>query len=828
MSKISSRKDSLSSLAKAAAVRSLSLSEREEHSNNSNNDTELFNFLRQMHLTGGANGITVTSVSSQVPSTSEIEPISSSGEGVGVSLLVSRKRKAWEGIHAGGNKWVGGQRPPALRSAEQEQHLHTPQCSNQGFDGGEEGGSPEEGGGTGEGEKDEPGGEKDSHTLLSPLHSAHLLNIEHDIDADNLAADFDGSFTGLGVDINTANYSMSEAMLSLNSLAVAGPGQAHIHSRHESAEHTGIPSRFLTLKSEQSSPQYLFSSYGALDLSNDEAQHPEEHQEVSPLNSQGHPPSFSGSVSRENSQDSGAGAARRETILRSTKSERERAVTESPVKERETEERVEKYQFLTPHSHSQPPQQQSVILAAAAAQATAAAAQAKAEHSIHSLQSVPSSDDESDSRFQYILAAPTSICTKPGEPSLTYINQGQSYEIKIKKLGDISSHYRKKWLRSTIRICFHERRLQYIETEQIAEWSKTRPNERILEVDLPLSYGIADVKQETTQLNAISFLWDPTRDTGIFVKVHCISTEFTPKKHGGERGVPFRLQMETWSSSPDVRLHAAACILQVFKLKGADRKHKQDKERMLKRPEAEKDKFSPQYECTMLQDLSVDSIYMPPSRGISPVHSDSETQLNTSKSSLVSVGSRDESPLKLCSVNSLNLSSQGTQPAQQDNKSWKTVLDLTANHESVAGWLGYNRYGQHVKTFTDFDARDLLRLSKDDIVQMIGLVDGVRLYNDLHMKPVAPRLVFFVAQKEERLFHPILLQELTVDELRSKMAEFLEVPVGIFHKIIFTSPNNIDILMTDEYLRIQPSEMSLHYSLVHGQGEGCNIRLEKA
>ena len=93
-------------------------------------------------------------------------------------------------------------------------------------------------------------------------------------------------------------------------------------------------------------------------------------------------------------------------------------------------------------------------------------------------------------RFQYILAAPTSIATKYGDPSLTYINQGQvsnfnkwsekypnclylqSYEIKIKKLGDLSCHYRKKWLRSTIRICFHERRLQYIESEQIAEWAR--------------------------------------------------------------------------------------------------------------------------------------------------------------------------------------------------------------------------------------------------------------------------------------------------------------------------------------------------------------------
>ena len=61
---------------------------------------------------------------------------------------------------------------------------------------------------------------------------------------------------------------------------------------------------------------------------------------------------------------------------------------------------------------------------------------------------------------------------------------------------------------------------------------------------------MADVKQEPATLNSVSFLWDPTRDTGVFVKVHCISTEFTPKKHGGERGVPFRLQV--YSSMPQI------------------------------------------------------------------------------------------------------------------------------------------------------------------------------------------------------------------------------------------------------------------------------------
>ena len=31
-----------------------------------------------------------------------------------------------------------------------------------------------------------------------------------------------------------------------------------------------------------------------------------------------------------------------------------------------------------------------------------------------------------------------------------------------------------------------------------------------------------------------------------------------------------------------------------------------------------------------------------------------------------------------------------------------------------------SRYGQHVKTFTDYDARDLLRLAKDDLIQMVS------------------------------------------------------------------------------------------------------------
>lgn len=170
-----------------------------------------------------------------------------------------------------------------------------------------------------------------------------------------------------------------------------------------------------------------------------------------------------------------------------------------------------------------------------------------------------------DDRFQYVLAAATSIATKNNEETLTYLNQGQSYEIKLKKLGDLST-CRGKIMKSVIKICFHERRLQYMEREQMHIWQSSRPGERILDIDIPLSYGLLHVNHSSL-LNTAEILWDPMKEVGVYIKVNCISTEFTPKKHGGEKGVPFRIQIETYVDgfSDGKPLHAAACQIKVSK-----------------------------------------------------------------------------------------------------------------------------------------------------------------------------------------------------------------------------------------------------------------------
>lgn len=86
-------------------------------------------------------------------------------------------------------------------------------------------------------------------------------------------------------------------------------------------------------------------------------------------------------------------------------------------------------------------------------------------------------------RFQYVLAAATSTATKVNEETLTYLNQNQPYEIKLKKLGELTA-YRGVVFRSVVRLCFHDRRLQFSEREQIALWEDSHPNDRILQVNI--------------------------------------------------------------------------------------------------------------------------------------------------------------------------------------------------------------------------------------------------------------------------------------------------------------------------------------------------------
>ncbi|KAF7278574.1 hypothetical protein GWI33_008196 [Rhynchophorus ferrugineus] len=431
-----------------------------------------------------------------------------------------------------------------------------------------------------------------------------------------------------------------------------------------------------------------------------------------------------------------------------------------------------------------------------------------------------------DSRFQYVLAAATSIATKQNEDSLTYLNQGQSYEIKLKKLGDLSM-YRGKLLKSVIRICFHERRLQYMEKEQMESWQKARPGDRILEADIPLSYGAFDITQPPNGFNVISFVWDPTKEVGVYIKVNCISTEFTPKKHGGEKGVPFRIQVETYQNEDNLisskRLHAAACQIKVFKLKGADRKHKQDKEKIMKRPIAEQEKYQPSCDCTVLNDIPPDAVLQSPPL---PSYSSSYTPSKSGpERSHVSNSQNDNFNQPIVAPPKVALIV--TPPSPQENKKESANVDgnpeQSSNNnqitqytkpEDTVSWLTANRFEKYSDTFSRFSGSDMLRLSRDDLIDICGQADGIRLHNALHLKAIAPKLKIYVCQENSSVFNAIFLSSHSNVELLQKLCSMVTITSDQVKAIYIEGPHSIHIQLSDDVLRHVEEETMFSLSLI--------------
>ncbi|XP_048523793.1 transcription factor CP2-like protein 1 [Dendroctonus ponderosae] len=436
-----------------------------------------------------------------------------------------------------------------------------------------------------------------------------------------------------------------------------------------------------------------------------------------------------------------------------------------------------------------------------------------------------------DCRFQYVLAAATSIATKQNEDTLTYLNQGQSYEVKLKKLGDLSM-YRGKLLKSVIRICFHERRLQYMEKEQMDAWQKARPGDRILEVDIPLSYGAFDITQPSSALNVVSFVWDPTKEVGVYIKVNCISTEFTPKKHGGEKGVPFRIQVETYQNgdalTANKRLHAAACQIKVFKLKGADRKHKQDRDKIMKRPMAEQEKYQPSFECTVLNDIPNEAVLQAPTLATFVPFSTAESGPEFLKVPQHSPSNENSHNNQQSLVPQRNLNSAPQSPEKRDESSNhdsigndnynSNQLTQFSNTDETVHWLTINRFDKYLDIFAKFSGSDMLRMSKEDFIQICGQADGIRLYNALHLKTIAPKLKLYICRENMAVFNAIFLSSHNHMELVQKLCTMVSINIDQVKSVYIEGPHSIHIQLSDDVLRHVEEEAMFSLTIIQDNG----------
>uniref|UniRef100_A0A8B9Q7X9 Transcription factor CP2 like 1 n=1 Tax=Apteryx owenii TaxID=8824 RepID=A0A8B9Q7X9_APTOW len=394
--------------------------------------------------------------------------------------------------------------------------------------------------------------------------------------------------------------------------------------------------------------------------------------------------------------------------------------------------------------------------------------------------------------FQYVLCTATSPAVKLHEETLTYLNQ------VILREG-------------IIRVVFHDRRLQYTEHQQLEGWRWSRPGDRILDIDIPLSVGILDPRASPTQLNTVEFLWDPSKRASAFIQVHCISTEFTPRKHGGEKGVPFRVQIDTFKQNENgeytEHLHSASCQIKVFKPKGADRKQKTDREKMEKKTTQEKEKYQPSYETTILTECSP--------------WPDVPYQMNNAPS-----------PSYNSSPNSFNLGD-----GYVTNKCFILPVDMhllpSASIQDAQQWLHRNRFSPFCRLFSSFSGADLLKMSKEDFVQICGPADGIRLFNAIKGRNVRPKMTIYVCQEPEQnrshlhqkrengdgglcVYHAIFLEELTTLELIEKIANLYSISPQQINRIYRQGPTGIHVLVSNEMVQNFQDESCFVISTLKG------------
>ncbi|XP_021533253.1 upstream-binding protein 1 isoform X3 [Neomonachus schauinslandi] len=437
--------------------------------------------------------------------------------------------------------------------------------------------------------------------------------------------------------------------------------------------------------------------------------------------------------------------------------------------------------------------------------------------------SLPLDGETKHPPFQYVMCAATSPAVKLHDETLTYLNQGQSYEIRMldnRKMGDMPE-ITGKLVKSIIRVVFHDRRLQYTEHQQLEGWKWNRPGDRLLDLDIPMSVGIIDTRTNPSQLNAVEFLWDPAKRTSAFIQP-----------------------------------------------KGADRKQKTDREKMEKRTAHEKEKYQPSYDTTILTEMRLEPIIedaveheqkksskrtLPADYGdslakrgsCSPWPDTPTAYVNSSPSTAPAFTSPQQGTCSVPDSNSSSPNHQGDGVSQASTEQ----LQPSATIQETQQWLLKNRFSSYTRLFSNFSGADLLKLTKEDLVQICGAADGIRLYNSLKSRSVRPRLTIYVCQEQPSspplqgqqpaggggdsgggtpyVYHAIYLEEMVASEVARKLALVFNIPFHQINQVYRQGPTGIHILVSDQMVQnFQDESCFLFFTVKAENGDGIHIVLK--
>lgn len=121
-------------------------------------------------------------------------------------------------------------------------------------------------------------------------------------------------------------------------------------------------------------------------------------------------------------------------------------------------------------------------------------------------------------------------------------------------------------------------------------------------------------------------------------------------------------------------------------------------------------------------------------------------------------------------------------------------------------------------TFSNFSGSDMLRMSRQDLIQICGHADGIRLHNALHLKTIAPKLKLYVRRDNASVFNAVFLSSHSHKELAKKLCSMMSINPEQVKAIYMEGPHSIHIQMTDDVLEHVEEETMFTLNVMQENG----------
>lgn len=424
--------------------------------------------------------------------------------------------------------------------------------------------------------------------------------------------------------------------------------------------------------------------------------------------------------------------------------------------------------------------------------------------------------------FSFVLNAPPALASTINEGAVTYLNQGQLYQIRV-QYNFTNNDYQMNTFRSIICLCFWDQTAQQQEDELIQKWTNEYSSPFLFDIDMKVTQGITSILRSPLVPNAIEIVWNAYDPVSLFLRFHCTSTDFVAKRHGGEKGVPLRLQIDTYQANEHQcyrHLDSSCCKFQLFRLKGAQRKAKLDRIRMKRfRPDEDSNQQTIA-DSTVLKSYRFSILYTKNLLSLSYPASDL-MEVSDSSEFWTAALDKNENRRQIMEDNMSSSSESligtfGSSHMQVDPPDGVGKITIYSTKENVTQWLRTNQYESVLHRFQDYNGLDLLRLSIDDMRRICNGDDAIsiRLHHQLHEKLVQPLRTLYIKLYPNEFFSAIYLHRLTRQELEERLFELLKKsPEEIL--TVFVELKKIKVRIdTDDIVKYSlPNEAPFHLNV---------------